>query len=177
MKRASPTHGGRWLAPTNYDALMTHHTTDNLWFIWRHAEYISTISQVPHVERLQCRLVWWLHNYSDKTDYSPNSRWFQGSSTTLNYQMCTDIAIPDIPSVAHRSNAHQRQNNIIPINVGVTIIVSKGCHSITYTEIASIRNTAILFPPVHQQWGTRGRMRISRCSMWHSLAIYGCIWI
>ena len=24
-----PTHGGRWLAPTNYDALMTHHTTEN----------------------------------------------------------------------------------------------------------------------------------------------------
>ena len=28
---ASPTHGGRWLAQTNYDALMTHHTTEN-WF-------------------------------------------------------------------------------------------------------------------------------------------------
>ena len=26
---ASPTHGGRWLAQTNYDALMTHHTTEN----------------------------------------------------------------------------------------------------------------------------------------------------
>ena len=25
MKRASPTQGGRWLAQTNYDALMTHH--------------------------------------------------------------------------------------------------------------------------------------------------------
>ena len=29
VKRASPTHGGRWLAQTNYDALMTHHTTEN----------------------------------------------------------------------------------------------------------------------------------------------------
>ena len=29
MKRASPTHGGRWLAQANYDALMTHHTTEN----------------------------------------------------------------------------------------------------------------------------------------------------
>ena len=28
---ASPTHGGRWLAQTNYDALMTHHTTENTW--------------------------------------------------------------------------------------------------------------------------------------------------
>ena len=27
LKRASPTHGGRWLAQTNYDALMTFHTT------------------------------------------------------------------------------------------------------------------------------------------------------
>ena len=30
MKRASPTHGRRWLAQTNYDALMTHHTTENI---------------------------------------------------------------------------------------------------------------------------------------------------
>ena len=29
VKRASPIHGGRWLAQTNYDALMTHHTTEN----------------------------------------------------------------------------------------------------------------------------------------------------
>ena len=29
VKQASPTHGGRWLAQTNYDALMTHHTTEN----------------------------------------------------------------------------------------------------------------------------------------------------
>ena len=29
MKRASPTHGGRWLAQTNYDTLVTHHTTKN----------------------------------------------------------------------------------------------------------------------------------------------------
>ena len=29
MKRASSTHGGRWLARTNYDAFMTHHTTEN----------------------------------------------------------------------------------------------------------------------------------------------------
>ena len=29
VKRASPTHGGRWLAQTNYDALMTHRTTEN----------------------------------------------------------------------------------------------------------------------------------------------------
>ena len=29
MKRASPTHGGRWLAQTNYDALLTPHTTEN----------------------------------------------------------------------------------------------------------------------------------------------------
>ena len=29
VKRASPTHGGRWLAQINYDALMTHHTTEN----------------------------------------------------------------------------------------------------------------------------------------------------
>ena len=29
MKRASSTHGGRWLAQTNYDTLMTHHTTKN----------------------------------------------------------------------------------------------------------------------------------------------------
>ena len=29
VKRASPTHGGRWLAETNYDALVTHHTTEN----------------------------------------------------------------------------------------------------------------------------------------------------
>ena len=28
VKWASPTHGGRWLAQTNYDALMTHHTTE-----------------------------------------------------------------------------------------------------------------------------------------------------
>ena len=27
--RASPTHDGRWLAQTHYDALMTHHTTEN----------------------------------------------------------------------------------------------------------------------------------------------------
>ena len=31
MKRASPAHGGRWLAQTNYDALMTHHTTENIY--------------------------------------------------------------------------------------------------------------------------------------------------
>ena len=31
MKRASPTHGGRWLAQINYDASMTHHTTENSW--------------------------------------------------------------------------------------------------------------------------------------------------
>ena len=31
VKRASPTHSGRWLAQTNYDALMTHHTTENWW--------------------------------------------------------------------------------------------------------------------------------------------------
>ena len=30
MKRASPTHGGRWLAQTNYDTLMAHHTTENI---------------------------------------------------------------------------------------------------------------------------------------------------
>ena len=29
MKRASPIHGGRWLVQTNYEALMTHHTTEN----------------------------------------------------------------------------------------------------------------------------------------------------
>ena len=29
VKRASPTRGGRWLAQTNYDTLMTHHTTEN----------------------------------------------------------------------------------------------------------------------------------------------------
>ena len=29
VKRASPTHGERWLAQINYDALMTHHTTEN----------------------------------------------------------------------------------------------------------------------------------------------------
>ena len=29
MKRASPTHGECWLAQTNYDALVTHHTTEN----------------------------------------------------------------------------------------------------------------------------------------------------
>ena len=28
MKRASPTHGGCWLAQTNYDPLMKHHTTE-----------------------------------------------------------------------------------------------------------------------------------------------------
>ena len=33
VKRASPTHDGRWLAQPNYDALMTHHTTDNMGFI------------------------------------------------------------------------------------------------------------------------------------------------
>ena len=32
VKRASPTHGGRWLAQTNYDAFMAHYTTD----IWYH---------------------------------------------------------------------------------------------------------------------------------------------
>ena len=30
VKRASPAHGGRWLAHTNHDALMTHHTTVNV---------------------------------------------------------------------------------------------------------------------------------------------------
>ena len=35
MKRGSPTHGGRWLAQTNYDALMTHHTTEN----WSHMNF------------------------------------------------------------------------------------------------------------------------------------------
>ena len=30
VKRASPTHGERWLAQINYDALMTHHTTENI---------------------------------------------------------------------------------------------------------------------------------------------------
>ena len=30
VRRASPTHGGRWLGQTNYDALMTHHTTENI---------------------------------------------------------------------------------------------------------------------------------------------------
>ena len=30
MKRASPTQGGRWLAQTNYDPLVTHHTTENI---------------------------------------------------------------------------------------------------------------------------------------------------
>ena len=36
VKRTSPTHGGRWLAQTNYDALMTHHTTENtdIQLIW-----------------------------------------------------------------------------------------------------------------------------------------------
>ena len=36
MKRASPTHGGCWLAQTNYDALMTHHTmcTENTALIY-----------------------------------------------------------------------------------------------------------------------------------------------
>ena len=29
VKRASPTHIGCWLAQTNNDVLMTHHTTDN----------------------------------------------------------------------------------------------------------------------------------------------------
>ena len=33
VNQASPTHGGRWLAQTNYDALMTHHTTEN-WFVF-----------------------------------------------------------------------------------------------------------------------------------------------
>ena len=27
--RASPTHGGHWLGQTNFDALMTHHTTED----------------------------------------------------------------------------------------------------------------------------------------------------
>ena len=30
VKRASPTQGGGWLAQTNYDALMTHHVTENM---------------------------------------------------------------------------------------------------------------------------------------------------
>ena len=29
VKRASPTHSGCWLAQTNNDVQMTHHTTDN----------------------------------------------------------------------------------------------------------------------------------------------------
>ena len=32
VKRASPTHGGHWLAQTNYDALMTHDTTETTAF-------------------------------------------------------------------------------------------------------------------------------------------------
>ena len=34
VRRASPTHGGRWLAQTTYDALMTHHTTENILIGW-----------------------------------------------------------------------------------------------------------------------------------------------
>ena len=34
VKRASPTHGGRWLSQTNYDALMSHHTTGIIPQIW-----------------------------------------------------------------------------------------------------------------------------------------------
>ena len=30
VKWASPTHDGRWLAQTNYGALMTHHITENM---------------------------------------------------------------------------------------------------------------------------------------------------
>ena len=41
MKRASPTHGARWLAHTNYDALMTHHTTETIW-----ANYKFNISEL-----------------------------------------------------------------------------------------------------------------------------------
>ena len=29
VERASPTHGGRWLAQTNYDSLMTHRKTES----------------------------------------------------------------------------------------------------------------------------------------------------
>ena len=31
-KKASSAHGGRWLAQTNYDALMTHHATENTYW-------------------------------------------------------------------------------------------------------------------------------------------------
>ena len=33
VKWASPTQGGHWLAQTNYDALMTHHTTENILYL------------------------------------------------------------------------------------------------------------------------------------------------
>ena len=41
VKRASPTRGGRWLAQTNYDALMTHHTTENINFDLNFADVSS----------------------------------------------------------------------------------------------------------------------------------------
>ena len=46
MKRASPTHGGRWLAQTNYDALMTHHTTEN-----SHPSFISYVMSIIYILR------------------------------------------------------------------------------------------------------------------------------
>ena len=47
-KRASPTHGGRWLAQTNCDALMTHHTTENKHCerFWSRNNYITSYTQI-----------------------------------------------------------------------------------------------------------------------------------
>ena len=67
VKRASPTHGGRWLAQTNYDALMTHHTTDS--FVgprtlqWRHNEH----NGVPNHRRFYCLLNRLFRRRSKKT--------------------------------------------------------------------------------------------------------------
>ena len=40
-----PTHGGRWLTQTNYDALMTHHTTENTYIT------LSSDSEQLHMDR------------------------------------------------------------------------------------------------------------------------------